>query len=79
MEKNNFIERFWHVEELDSTIKIEVLAGITTFLTMAYIIRVNPAVLGAPALVDANYFYGGADPAAIQSALFLQRFLLMTV
>ncbi|MEG0379607.1 MAG: NCS2 family permease, partial [Eubacterium sp.] len=75
MKKDNFIERFWHVKEAGSTVKTEILAGVTTFLTMAYIVFVNPAILGAPAAADAAYFYGGADPAAIQSALFVSTCL----
>ena len=38
-------ERFFRLAENRTTIRIEVLAGVTTFLTMAYIIFVQPAVL----------------------------------
>ncbi|MBU8906459.1 NCS2 family permease [Desertibacillus haloalkaliphilus] len=41
------MERFFHLRELGTTVKTEVLAGITTFLTMVYIIIVNPAILSA--------------------------------
>ncbi|MEG0134901.1 MAG: NCS2 family permease [Cetobacterium sp.] len=41
------INSFFKVEERGSTIKTEVIGGITTFLTMAYIIFVNPAILSA--------------------------------
>ncbi len=40
-----FLERFFGLKELGTDIKTEVLAGIVTFLTMAYIIIVNPAIL----------------------------------
>jgi adenine/guanine/hypoxanthine permease len=40
------LERFFTLRERGTTIKTEVLAGVTTFLTMAYIILVNPAILG---------------------------------
>ncbi|HEY4068026.1 MAG TPA: NCS2 family permease [Burkholderiaceae bacterium] len=40
------LEKFFKLEEHQTTVKTEVLAGLTTFLTMAYIIFVNPAILG---------------------------------
>lgn len=40
-------ERWFHLSEYGTTIKREILAGVTTFLTMAYIIFVQPAVLSA--------------------------------
>jgi len=39
------LERLFHLRENGTTTRIEVLAGITTFLTMSYIIFVQPAVL----------------------------------
>lgn len=39
------IERYFEFERLGTTWRTEVLAGLTTFVTMAYIIFVNPAVL----------------------------------
>jgi AGZA family xanthine/uracil permease-like MFS transporter len=41
------LERLFHLTELRTTVRTEVLAGVTTFLTMAYILFVQPAVLGA--------------------------------
>jgi AGZA family xanthine/uracil permease-like MFS transporter len=40
------LERFFKLSEHGSTVRTEVVAGVTTFLTMAYIIFVNPAILG---------------------------------
>ncbi len=39
------VERFFRVQELGSSVKTEILAGITTFLSMAYIVVVNPIML----------------------------------
>ena len=39
------LEQYFRICEHGSTIKTEILAGCTTFLTMAYIIFVNPAIL----------------------------------
>jgi len=38
-------EKFFKLSENNTSVKTEIIAGITTFLTMAYIIFVNPAML----------------------------------
>lgn len=43
----NLWDQWFHLRDHGTTIKTEILAGITTFLTMAYIIFVQPAVLSA--------------------------------
>ena len=40
------IKRYFGFDEAGTDLRTEVLAGVTTFLTMAYIIFVNPAILG---------------------------------
>jgi adenine/guanine/hypoxanthine permease len=40
------MEKIFHLKEHGTTVKREILAGITTFLTMAYILAVNPGMLG---------------------------------
>ncbi|MCI6151814.1 NCS2 family permease [Fusobacterium perfoetens] len=41
------MEKFFKLKEKNTTVKQEIIAGITTFLTMAYIVFVNPAILSA--------------------------------
>src|ERR671916_2840908 len=41
------LERFFAISERGSTVRTEVLGGVVTFLTMAYIVFVNPAILSA--------------------------------
>jgi AGZA family xanthine/uracil permease-like MFS transporter len=41
------LERFFHIHERGSTVRTELLGGFVTFLTMAYIVFVNPAILSA--------------------------------
>ncbi|MHC4636964.1 MAG: NCS2 family permease [Planctomycetota bacterium] len=41
------ITSFFQLEGKNTTLKIEVISGLTTFLTMAYIVLVNPAILSA--------------------------------
>ena len=49
------LERFFHLRERNTTVGTEVRAGVTTFLTMAYILFVNPT----------NCFSGGRRSASI--------------
>jgi len=39
------ISEFFHLKEKQTGVRIEIVAGVTTFLTMAYIIFVNPSIL----------------------------------
>ena len=41
------LEKLFHLKKNNTTIKTEVIAGITTFMTMAYILAVNPDILSA--------------------------------
>ncbi|MEP9383086.1 NCS2 family permease [Nocardioides sp. KR10-350] len=41
------MDRFFHIRERGSTVRTEVLAGVVTFATMAYILVVNPSILGS--------------------------------
>ncbi len=55
------LERIFHLKEKGTNVRTEVVAGITTFMTMAYILAVNPSILG-----DA-----GMDPTAVLLATCL--------
>lgn len=43
--KKSFLNSFFKLSENNTNVKTEILAGITTFITMAYIIFVNPSIL----------------------------------
>jgi AGZA family xanthine/uracil permease-like MFS transporter len=45
-EKMDRIKKFFKLEQLGSTVSKEVLAGVTTFTAMVYIVFVNPSILG---------------------------------
>ncbi|HEY8426617.1 MAG TPA: NCS2 family permease [Limnochordales bacterium] len=47
-----WLERRFRVRERGSTVGTEVVAGFTTFMTMAYILFVNPSILGAAGLPE---------------------------
>ena len=57
------MEKFFKLKEHNTTVKTEIMAGMTTFLTMAYILAVNPSLLGNPVCgMDSgavfNFHYG---------------------
>jgi AGZA family xanthine/uracil permease-like MFS transporter len=60
---SNALERLFKLSENKTTIRIELAAGVTTFLTMAYIIFVNPQILS-----EAGVPYSGALFATCLSA-----------
>lgn len=47
-QEEGFLERFFELKKHNTTVKTEVLAGITTFVAMAYILVVNPQILADP-------------------------------
>ncbi|WP_426196379.1 NCS2 family permease [Massilia sp. DWR3-1-1] len=62
-------ESFFQLKEHGSTIRTELLAGLTTFLTMAYIIFVNPAILHDAGMPREAVFVATCLAAAIGSAV----------
>ena len=59
------LERFFRLRENGTAVRTEVMAGLTTFLTMAYIILVNPTILA-----DAGMPAAGAAAATCLAAAF---------
>jgi AGZA family xanthine/uracil permease-like MFS transporter len=59
------LQRYFRLRERDTTVRREVLGGATTFATMAYIIVVNPAILGF-----AGFPVGPSTIATILTAVF---------
>ena len=64
------LERLFELKELGTNVRREILAGVTTFLTMAYIIFVNPAILG-----DAGMDFGAVFVATCLAAAFGSAFM----
>jgi AGZA family xanthine/uracil permease-like MFS transporter len=56
------IDRFFKISERGSTVGREVRGGIVTFFTMAYIIVLNPLILGFATDVDGKFLGGGSGP-----------------
>ena len=59
------LEKFFKLKENNTDVKTEVLAGVTTFMTMAYILAVNPSILSAT----------GMDAQAVLIATALASFI----
>lgn len=59
------LEKVFHLKENNTNVRTEVIGGITTFMTMAYILAVNPNLLSA----------AGMDPTAVLIATCLASFI----
>lgn len=66
---SNFLVRFFKLKENNTSIKTEVLAGFTTFLTMSYIAIVNPSILSAAGMNYGAVFVATCIAAALGSAM----------
>ena len=63
------LARFFHFDELRTDLRTEVLAGVTTFVTMAYILIVNPGILSeAVFLTESGDLFGELAMATAISA-----------
>src|SRR3954452_3149158 len=59
---NNGLDRFFHISQRGSTVSREVRGGLVTFFTMAYIVVLNPLIIGTVADADGNFLGGGKTP-----------------
>ena len=66
------MEKLFKLKEHNTTVKTEVMAGITTFLTMAYILAVNPNMLSASGMDNGAVFTATALASAL--ATFIMAF-----
>lgn len=69
MNQRSFIEKLFHLQENGTTVRREVLAGLTTFVSMAYILFVNPQVLGDAGMNKGAVFTATALSAILGSVL----------
>ncbi|WP_324731863.1 NCS2 family permease [Pseudomonas paeninsulae] len=63
------LERIFHLKAHHTTVRTELLAGLTTFLTMAYILFVNPNILAETGMDKGAVFVATCLAAAIGSAI----------
>ncbi len=67
------LEKIFHLKENKTDVKTEVIAGITTFMTMAYILAVNPSVLSACGM-DSGAVFTATALAALIATLLMAAF-----
>ena len=65
----SIVEKLFKLRESGSDVRTEVVAGVTTFLTMAYIIFVNPAILGDAGMPKDAVFVATCLAAALGTAI----------
>lgn len=63
------LDNYFKLGEHGTTVRTEVLAGLTTFLTMAYIMFVNPSILGNAGMPKGSVFVATCLIAALGSVL----------
>nr|WP_302596600.1 NCS2 family permease [uncultured Cellulosilyticum sp.] len=63
------MERYFKLKENNTTIKTEIVAGLTTFMTMAYILIVNPSILSAAGMDQGAVFTATALSAVVATLL----------
>ncbi|MEG0265664.1 MAG: NCS2 family permease [Erysipelotrichaceae bacterium] len=63
------LEKLFKLKEKNTNVKTEIIAGITTFLAMAYILGVNPAILGDAGMDKGAVFMATALSAGFASIL----------
>ena len=64
-QQSGFLNRIFHLKENHTSVRTEIMAGITTFMTMAYILAVNPGIMSA----------AGMDKGALLTATALAAFI----
>ncbi|MEG0765142.1 MAG: NCS2 family permease, partial [Pseudoflavonifractor sp.] len=63
------LDKLFHLTEKGTDVKTEIIAGVTTFMTMAYILAVNPSILSACGMDSGAVFTATALAALIATVL----------
>lgn len=63
------LNSYFKIEQKGSTVRTEILAGITTFMTMAYILAVNPSILSETGMDAGSVFAATAISSAIATVI----------
>ncbi|MEY8380649.1 NCS2 family permease [Ileibacterium valens] len=64
-----FLDSYFHLSEKGTNVRTEIIAGITTFLAMAYILGVNPMILSDAGMDIESVFTATALSAAVASII----------
>ncbi|TDD28645.1 NCS2 family permease [Kribbella turkmenica] len=63
-DRSNFVDSYFKISQRGSTVSREIRGGLVTFFTMAYIVVLNPLIIGTVKDGAGQYVGGGTDPAA---------------
>ena len=66
---HGFLDRFFKLGQNATTVRTELAAGVTTFMTMAYILAVNPQILSAAGIPMGGVFVATALAAVVGTLL----------
>jgi AGZA family xanthine/uracil permease-like MFS transporter len=66
-ERESFLERIFGLSKYSTNVRTEFIAGLTTFLTMAYIVFVNPTILGGAGMDKGAVFVATCIAAAVST------------
>ena len=73
MKEQTLCEKLFHLKENGTNVKTEVIAGVTTFMTMAYILAVNPSILSAAGM-DSGAVFTATALAACAATIMMAAF-----
>src|SRR5262249_3108879 len=65
--ERSFVDRYFGLSESGTSVRVELLAGLTTFLTMVYIVFVNPQILGNAGMDKGAVFVATCIAAAVST------------
>ena len=68
-ERNAVLERIFHLKEKNTTVRTELLGGLTTFMAMAYVVVVNPRILGEAGMPVEGVLFATCISAAIATLI----------
>jgi adenine/guanine/hypoxanthine permease len=63
-DRSNVVDSFFKISQRGSTVSREIRGGLVTFFTMAYIVVLNPLIIGTVKDGSGQFVGGGTDPAA---------------
>ena len=69
LQKKNGLDKYFGLTENKTSVKTEIVAGITTFMTMAYILIVNPSILSATGMDSGAVFTATALSAVVATLI----------
>lgn len=72
-EERNFVEKFFKLKESGTNVRTELTAGVITFLSMVYILAVNPSILSGCGM-DAGAVFTATAISAAAATLFMAFF-----